>query len=63
VSEVSLASEVGGDVVFATPWDNGATPKVADGSGNAVPVSAVSPGVFSFATSGGASYVINAATA
>jgi hypothetical protein len=63
VSEVSLASEVGGDVVFASPWGGGATPKVTDGSGNAVPVTAVSPGVFSFATNGGASYVINAAAA
>ena len=61
VSEVSLASEVGGDVVFASPWGGGATPKVTDGSGNAVPVTAVSPGVFLFATNGGASYVINAA--
>ena len=62
VSAVALASEVGGDVVFASPWE-GATPRVVDGSGGAVPVSPVSAGVFSFATGAGESYTISAAAA
>ena len=61
VSAVSLDSDVGGDVVFASPWGGAAAPRVADGGGNAVPVTTVSPGVFSFATKIGGSYVINAA--
>ena len=60
VAPVALASEVGGDVVFASPWGGGGTPRVADGSGAAVPVAAVTPGVFSFPTSAGGTYTISA---
>ena len=58
VSPVTLASEVGGDAVFAAPW-GAAAPRVADGSGAAVPVTAVSPGVFSFPTAAGGAYTIS----
>ena len=57
VSPVALASEVGGDVVFASPW-GGAAPVVTDGKGAAVPVTAVSAGVYSFPTSAGSTYTI-----
>jgi len=57
VLDVSLASEVGGDFVFASPWGSG-TPKVTDGTGAAIPVSAVSQGVFSFSTDPGSTYTI-----
>jgi hypothetical protein len=61
VAPVALASEVGGDVVFGSPWGGGGgTPRVADGSGAAVPVTAVAPGVFSFPTSAGGAYTISA---
>ena len=59
VAPVALASEVGGDVVFETPWGGGGTPRVADGSGAAVPVATVSAGVFSFPTSAGTTYTIS----
>ena len=59
VSDVALASEVGGDAVFESPWA-GASPRVVDGGGADVPVSAVSPGVFSFPTAPGGSYTISA---
>jgi len=59
VSPVALSSEVGGDVVFESPWAGGAAPKVVDGSGAAVPVVAVSAGVWSFATDAGGAYTIS----
>ena len=59
VSGVSLASDVGGEVVFASPWA-GAAPHVTDSGGGAVPVASVSPGVFSFPTAAGGSYAIGA---
>jgi hypothetical protein len=59
VAPVTLASEVGEAVVFETPWA-GATPSVTDGEGAAVPVAAVSAGVYSFATSAGGTYTIAA---
>jgi hypothetical protein len=58
VSTVSLFSEVGEDVVFASPWGL-ATPKVTDASGHAVVVSSVSAGVFSFSTDSGSAYTIS----
>jgi alpha-L-fucosidase 2 len=60
VAPVALASEVGGDVVFESPWAGGAAPKVVDGSGASVAVAAVSAGVWSFATAAGGSYTISA---
>ena len=63
VAPVALASEVGGDVVFASPWAGAAAPRVVDASGAAVPVTGVSPGVFSFATSAGGAYTISAPAA
>jgi alpha-L-fucosidase 2 len=62
VSPVALSSEVGGDVVFESPWA-GATPSVVDGAGAAVPVAAVSAGVFSFTTAAGGAYTISAPAA
>ena len=56
VSPVALASEVGGDVVLASPWAG--APAVVDGKGAPVPVAAVSPGVYSFPTSAGGTYTI-----
>jgi hypothetical protein len=49
-------------VVFETPWGAAdGTPRVADaGSGAAVPVTAVSAGVFSFPTNAGSAYTISA---
>ena len=58
VSPVALISEVGGDLVFASPWGGGATPVATDGAGAAVPVTSVSPGVFSIATRAGGTYTI-----
>lgn len=58
VADIALLSEVGEDVVFATPWEGGA-PRVVDSGGAPVPVSEVSAGVYSFATSAGASYTIS----
>jgi hypothetical protein len=59
VSPVALSSDVGGDVVFASPWGGGAAaPRVVDGSGAAVPVTPVSAGVFSFPTAAGGAYTI-----
>ena len=57
VSPVALSAEVGGDVVFASPWAG--TPAVVDASGAAVAVAAVSAGVFSFATVAGGAYTIS----
>jgi hypothetical protein len=62
VSQIALASEVGGDVVFESPWGGANAPRVVDGSGADVPVAAAaSPGVFAFSTAPGGSYAINAA--
>lgn len=61
VSDIRVASEVGEDVVFASPW-GGVAPRVTDGSGSSVPVTTVSPGIYSFPTNTGGDYVINAAT-
>lgn len=58
VAPVALASEVGGQVVFASPWAPGATPAVTDSKGATVPVTTVSPGVYSFPTSAGSNYTI-----
>ena len=58
VSTVSLHSEVGANVVFSSPWA-GATPSVTTG-GTAVPVTAVTLGVFSVATVVGGDYSISA---
>jgi hypothetical protein len=63
VSPVALASEVGGEVVFEAPWGAGSAPAVTDGAGAAVPVTAVSPGVFSFPTLAGGAYTIAAGAA
>jgi hypothetical protein len=60
VSPVALASEVGGEVVFETPWGAGGAPAVTDGAGAAVPVTTVSPGVFTFPTLAGSTYTIAA---
>ena len=60
VSTVSLTSEVGDDVVFATPWGGATPPVVKDGTGAAVPTTPVSPGVYSFSTAVGGSYSISA---
>ena len=57
VSNVSLTSEVGGDVVFDSPWP--ATPEVTDGKLAVVPATKVSSGVYSFATVGGGTYTIS----
>ena len=59
VSEVSLASEVGGNVVFESPFGGSSVPRVTDSGGGAVPVTTVSPGTFSFASNAGGSYVIS----
>jgi hypothetical protein len=58
VSPVSLAAEVGGDVVFASPWA-GAAPKVVDGNGVAVLVTPIGGGGYSFSTNVGGTYVIS----
>ena len=57
VSTVSLSSEVGGDVVFDSPW-LGSAPTVADNKGAAVSVNKVSDGIYSFGTVAGGSYTI-----
>jgi hypothetical protein len=72
VAPVSLESEVGGAVVFDSPWhdddDHGdgtgtgtgtAHPKVIDGAGAAVPTTVVSPGVYSFASKAEGNYTIS----
>jgi hypothetical protein len=61
VSPVALSADVGGDVVFASPWTGGTTPTVVDGHGAAVPVTPVSAGVYSFSTDAGGTYTISAA--
>ena len=58
VSPVSLSSEVGGDLVFASPWVGGVIPVVTDGKGATVPITTVSPGVYSFPTSANSTYII-----
>jgi hypothetical protein len=55
VAPVSLESQVGGDAVFEWP----AAPKVTDGTGATVPASAVSAGVYSFASKAGRKYTIS----
>ena len=55
VSAVSLASEVGGDVVFDSPWP-GSAPTVVNSKGAAVSINKVSAGVYSFGTVAGVSY-------
>merc|ERR1712000_173456 len=62
VTPVSLLSEVGGDAVFESPWAGSASPKVTDGAGATVPITTVSPGVYSFATKAGAKYTMSSAT-
>ena len=59
VSPVSLSSDVGGDVVFASPWGGSNVPKVSDSNGVAVTVTTVSQGVYSFVTAAGSSYTIS----
>ena len=58
VSPVSLSSEVGGDLVFANPWPGGGIPTATDGKGATIPVTTVSPDVYSFPTSAGGTYII-----
>lgn len=58
VAAVTLASEVGGDVVFASPWQGG-VPVVTGSDGKPVPVATVSVGVYSFSTDAGSSYLIS----
>ena len=55
MSAVSLASEVGGDVVFDSPWP-GSAPTVVNSKGAAVSINKVSAGVYSFGTVAGVSY-------
>eukprot|EP00038_Savillea_parva_P022918 m.39036 g.39036 ORF g.39036 m.39036 type:complete len:1049 (+) comp5747_c0_seq1:158-3304(+) len=57
VSPIALTSEVGGDVVFESPWGT-ATPKVTDSKGNNVATTQVSIGVFSFPTDAAGTYTI-----
>ena len=57
VAPVSLESEVGGDVVFESPWTG--APKVTVGAGTAVSTSVVSRNVYSFNTSVGGKYTIS----
>jgi hypothetical protein len=59
IAPVSLESEVGGDVVFDSPWTGSAAPKVIDGAGATVPTTAVSHGVYSFASKAGGKYTIS----
>jgi hypothetical protein len=61
VSPISLSSEVGGEVVFNSPWSMTVTPKVIDSNGNTISVSTVSQGVFSFVTNVGSTYTISSA--
>lgn len=59
VSPVALSAEVGGDVVFTSPWAGGATPTVVDGTGASVPVTPSPQGAFSFPTTPGGAYTIS----
>lgn len=59
VSSVSLVSEVGGDVVFESPWPGTADPVVTDGKGSTVSITHVSPGVYSFATDVAGKYTLS----
>ena len=59
VAPVSLLSEVGGEVVFQSPWTSPAPPKVTDGAGATVATAAVSSGVYSFASTVGGKYTIS----
>ena len=63
VGDVALSAEVGGVVVFESPWGSAAAPRVVDGGGAAVPVTGVSPGMFSFASASGGAYTISAPAA
>ena len=54
---MSLESEVGGACVFDSPW--AAAPKVTDSAGAAVVTTAVSAGVYSFASKAGMNYTIS----
>ena len=56
---VSLLSEVGGEVVFQSPWTSLAPPKVTDRAGATVATAAVSSGVYSFASTVGGMYTIS----
>ena len=56
VSPVALSAEVGGDVVFESPWAG--TPEVVDAAGAAVPVVAAGAGRFAFASAAGGAYTI-----
>jgi hypothetical protein len=64
VSPVTLSADVGGDVVFESPWQPGTPPRVVDATGAAVPVrSAPQPapaGAFAFSTVPGGAYTISA---
>merc|ERR1712070_1003704 len=55
VAPISLESEIGGDVVFESPWTGSAVPKVVP----TAPITKVSPGVYSFKTNVGGKYVIS----
>ena len=59
VAPVSLESEVGGDVVFESPWSGSAAPKVASEAGATVLTTVVSPGVYSFTSKAGGKYTIS----
>ena len=60
VSPVALGSDVGGDVVFESPWAADASPTVTDGAGAVVPTTKLSVGVYSFGTNAGGQYKISA---
>ena len=57
VSPVALVSEVGGEVVFESPWAG--IPAVTDGQGATIPITIVSPGIFSFPTTASGTYTIS----
>jgi hypothetical protein len=59
---ILVASEVGGNVVFESPWAGTAAPKVIDGSGAIVLTSMIKPGVYSLASNAGAEYTIRQMT-
>lgn len=59
VAPVSLESEVGGDVVFESPWTGSAAPMVTSEGADSVPTTLVSPGVYSFASKAGGKYIIS----
>ena len=59
VAPLSLESEIGGDVVFESPWPGSSGPKVAVRGGGAIPIATVSPGVYSFPSMAGSKYTIS----